>query len=324
MPTPRCQQISLQATPYYHCVSRCVRRAFLCGKDVYTNKNFDHRRDWIEKRLLFLAHVFCIDVCAYAVMSNHFHVVLHIDKEKALSLSDIEVVERWHKVCRGTLVTREFASNGTVSKFLQPTLNSTVNVYRKRLFDISWFMRLLNEPIARMANEEDECTGKFWEGRFRSQALLDDAALAACMAYVDLNPIRAGIVKTTRESLHTSINLRVKAAMSGKQPGVLKKFSETGIEEKQHCLPFRKTDYLELVEVTARAIQNRNSGYIQGDRSALLAQVNLNESSWLILVTKLEYYFSGAIGQCQSISEFCNIIDKHRRTHLHVSKRLFG
>lgn len=74
-------------TPYYHCVSRFVRRALLCGKDKRTGKCYEHRRQWVEDRLLFLAEVFCVDVCAYAVMSNHTHVVLRINKQKADSLS---------------------------------------------------------------------------------------------------------------------------------------------------------------------------------------------------------------------------------------------
>jgi hypothetical protein len=58
MPAAREAQVSLEATPYYHCVSRCVRRAFLCGKD------FEHRRQWIEVRLLSLSAIFAIDIAA--------------------------------------------------------------------------------------------------------------------------------------------------------------------------------------------------------------------------------------------------------------------
>ncbi len=82
MPTPRRSQISLTDTPYYHCISRCVRRAFLCGVDPYSQKSYEHRRQWVEDRLYFLASLFAIDICAYAVMSNHTHLVLHIQKNK--------------------------------------------------------------------------------------------------------------------------------------------------------------------------------------------------------------------------------------------------
>ena len=96
MTVPRSQQISVEATPYYHCVSRCVRRAFLCGKDKFTGKSFEHRRQWVENKLLYISQYFMIDIASYAIMSNHYHVVLKIDTHGAKNLTDREVVEHWH------------------------------------------------------------------------------------------------------------------------------------------------------------------------------------------------------------------------------------
>ncbi|MCP4490070.1 MAG: transposase, partial [Gammaproteobacteria bacterium] len=91
MPIARKNQISLEDTHYFHCVSRCVRRAFLCGKDHFSGKNYEHRRQWIEDRLLELGSIFSIDIAAYAIMSNHYHVVLHVDKQQADNWSNKEI-----------------------------------------------------------------------------------------------------------------------------------------------------------------------------------------------------------------------------------------
>jgi hypothetical protein len=100
MPKPRKRLVSLQATPYYHCISRCVRRAFLCGEDAHCGHSYEHRRGWIEDRMKALAAVFAIDIFAYAVMSNHYHVALHVDRERAQDRDDREVIHLFSNDCR--------------------------------------------------------------------------------------------------------------------------------------------------------------------------------------------------------------------------------
>jgi len=179
---------------------------------------------WVEDKMLSLSQVFAIDVCAYAIMSNHTHIVLFVDEATAKDWTVSEVIERWHKLFKGTLLTQQFSRGEEIPDYLLVSLLETVEVYRNRLMDISWFMRILNQSIATQANQEDNCTGHFWEGRFKSQALLDEAGLAACMAYVDLNPVRANIAKTPESSEHTSIKQRVISAKKGKQPQTLLPF----------------------------------------------------------------------------------------------------
>jgi len=212
MTQARTTLVSLDDTPWYHCVNRCVRRAFLCGEDHQTGQNYEHRRGWIADRIQQLAGVFAIDVAAYAVMSNHFHVVLHVGRERAEGWSRREVLERWTRLFQGPLVVRHYLKDPeTFDRDQEPRLDALVETYRQRLFDLSWYMRALNEYIARQANAEDGVTGRFWEGRFKSQALLDEAALLAVMAYVDLNPVRAGMADCPEKAEHTAIHARIRA-----------------------------------------------------------------------------------------------------------------
>jgi len=166
----------------FHVVTRCVRRAFLCGSDQLTGKNFDHRRQWIEERIHFLADSFAVSIYSYAVMSNHTHIVLSVDPQSVSDWTDKQVADRWLRVFPGAMAQ---ASSDEQKQRVRMGLLSTpdrMEEIRKRLGSFSWFMRALNEPIARMANEEDNCSGRFWEGRFKCQALLEPQAVVSAMA----------------------------------------------------------------------------------------------------------------------------------------------
>ncbi|SFN67160.1 transposase [Dokdonella immobilis] len=209
MTTARSLLVDPHTPGVYHCISRCVRRAWLCGMDPYNGKSYEHRREWVEQRLLELAEIFAVGIHAYAVMSNHVHVVQRIDPPTAVAWSPEEVASRWVRLFPAM---RDSEVDEAACRQKEETLLSNADrlaVCRQRLGSLAWFMRSLNEPIARRANREDACTGRFWEGRYKCQALLDDAAVLTCMSYVDLNPIRAGIAENLESSIHTSANYRI-------------------------------------------------------------------------------------------------------------------
>jgi len=127
----------------YHCVSRCVRRTFLCGEDRYSGQSFEHRRQWVEDRLHQLAEVFAVSLWAYAVMSNDLHVVVQVLPEVAAQWTDDEVEQRWIR-----LFPKADQDNGLRAQALIAN-PERLAVLRSRLSDLSWFMRCLSEPIAR-------------------------------------------------------------------------------------------------------------------------------------------------------------------------------
>ncbi|WP_237060320.1 transposase [Microbulbifer sediminum] len=302
--------VSVDATPYYHCVSRCVRRAFLCGRDARTGQSFEHRRQWVEDKLLSLARVFALDVCAYAVMSNHYHVVLHINRAQAATWELREVVERWHQLCKGSVLSQRYARNEPLGSAEMTRLTEVADVWRARLLDISWFMRMLNESIAREANREDQCTGRFWEGRFKSQALLDERALAACMAYVDLNPIRARMADTPESSDHTSIKRRISTARGGRQPEELLPFAGNPREPMPEGMPFQIQDYIELVDWSGRILRKGKRGAIDSRLPAILERLQIDPSHWLYLNRNFESRFKALIGSAHSVRSACEQLGK--------------
>ena len=152
-----------------------------------------------------LFDLFGIDCLTFAVMSNHLHVILRSRPDVVRSWSDEEVAQRWLKLCPPRF--GEVANEADLAMLLSNP--HRIAELRVRLSDISWWMRLLAQPIARRANQEDGCTGRFWEGRYKAQLLLDEAAILACAMYVDLNPIRAAMAQSLEESEFTGAKARI-------------------------------------------------------------------------------------------------------------------
>src|SRR5690606_32901339 len=182
--------------------------AWLWGYDAYARKDYSHRKAWVLHRLHCLADVFSIDLCAYAIMSNHYHLVLRVDRQQAARWSHADVVAKWTQLFRTPPLIQRW-QDGRANAAERVIAEQLIECWRQRLIDVSWYMRCLNEHLARRANAEDECTGRFWEGRFKSQALLDETGLLTAMAYVDLNPVRAGIARTPEDSDFTSVQARI-------------------------------------------------------------------------------------------------------------------
>ncbi len=193
-----------------HGVQRCVRRAFLCGSDNASGNSFEHRRGWVRQRLEFLASVFGIDCLTYTVLSNHLHLILRTRPDVVATWSDDDVARRWLRLFPVRRLEDGSAAEPAGSEIATVTGNpGRLAEVRRRLSDVSWWMRCLAENIARRANREDQCSGRFWEGRFKAQLLLDEASLLACAAYVDLNPVRAALANSLEESEYTGAKDRI-------------------------------------------------------------------------------------------------------------------
>jgi REP element-mobilizing transposase RayT len=290
---PRSMTVLAEQAGFYHCISRCVRRAWLCGEDPVSGRNFDHRRGWIERRLIDLTESFPVGLYAWAVMSNHTHVVLRIDPLRPRAWSDEEVAYRWARLTR----TLEPAAEHRVRTRMERVLADPEYLaeVRRRLGSVSWFMRFLNECIARQANSEDECTGRFWEGRFHCQALLDEPAVLACMAYVDLNPVRAGLAADLSGSDFTTIQRRLRRLELEPGNGEAKLDVVAG-ESSPSGPSISNRAYVELVQWTGRKTRPRKPVASTGRVPLALASVRGPPDWWVGCVSRIESVFGTAVG----------------------------
>ena len=312
----------------YHLVNRCVRRTFLLGDESH------HRRDWLQEALRAKTAIFAIDVLAYAIMDNHFHLIVKTHPERAAAWGDLEVARRWTALCPPKNL------KGQVVKLTQEELRELVarpgwvKERRKRLASMSWLMKLIKEKLARQANREDKCHGHFWEGRFASVPLLDQAAVIAGMVYVDLNPIRAKMAATPEESEYTSVQERIvlnagrvprKLRRSGlrqdaqKNDHMLAQVRAEVLRKKAHnvikpwvvaikeCAPGAEgectltlADYLQLVDLTARRVRKDKRGAMDGTLEPILERLGLDADKWVEAMTRGGRFRGRAVGSAEA------------------------
>ncbi|MBA2479151.1 MAG: transposase [Planctomycetes bacterium] len=315
MTTARSHLIDQSRTGCYHVVSRCVRRGYLCGDQ------WEHRREWIERAICDQAAIFAVEILAYAVMSNHFHLVMKVKPEIVQGWSAREVAERWCLLF--PLKDRDGVPLPPDPRFLDAKTadDAWIAERRSRLGSLSWFMKLMKERIARRANVDDGCTGHFWEGRFTSVALLDQAAVIACMAYVDLNPVRAAMADRPETSERTSVRERIEHRQAMRARDQLAKAEGDGssaivstlpptpwLAPLRACVswsdetarlcpcPISSDDYLELVDQTGRIVRKGKRGAIPSHLAPILERLDVDLERWLAAMANGGRFGGSAIG----------------------------
>ena len=263
---------------FFHCITRCVRRSFLCGRDRYSGKSYEHRKSWIKSRLKELLEIFAIDCLAYSVMSNHLHSLLRTMPQLCLDWPAAEVARRWRMLFPRRRQANGLPEEPSPEEILEIVSNpELLATYRRRLGSLSWFHRCLNESIARRANAEDDCSGRFWEGRFKSIRLETPQSVLACSVYVDLNPIRAGQARTLEESDYTSLQDRILELVT---PGAasggprLIQHSDVTFEEMS------PEGYIKLVEETGLAVVGSKHS-LSPETVSTLGRLGFRQEGWI-------------------------------------------
>ena len=269
---PRNEQFDPNSVCIVHICQRCVRRAFLAGEDAVSGMNYGHRREWIRCRMERLASVFGVDVLTYAILSNHLHIVVRTRPDVIAGWSNSDVALRWLRVFPGRRIDEQLADPTTTDVEALADNAERIQEIRVRLSNPSWFMKALCEPIARLANKQDEATGHFWEGRFKALAITDEAGLLACSMYVDLNPIRAAMAATPEESLHTSAYDRIQSLQGATIPSAAVDLVAIETEEASRILRTSTPDQLRKRKADAK--KRRGNSIL---RDAWLSPLTINE-----------------------------------------------
>jgi REP element-mobilizing transposase RayT len=319
MGLPRYKYVKKGEEGVYHTWSKTVRRAFLFGYDPVSKRDYSYRKIWIVEHLKFLASIFAIDVCAFAVMINHLHTILRTLPSLADGWSDYEVASRWVRLHPNKSIHPDIQIQGLLQS---PEL---IQEIRLKLSDLSVFMKRLNEYIARRANKEDEMTGAFFDRRFRSRALADVPAITCCMVYVDLNPVRAGIAPTPEDSDFTSIQARIQS-WKEHMADIYNEHWLCPIQStptRRGILDISEKEYIELVDRTGRMIRADKPGYIDPDLPPILSRIGVIPKAWDKTIEQFDR-FRIAAGTVSSLNKFASRIGQKWVKGISLAKAAFG
>ena len=300
---PRSKLINSKEVGTYHCISRCVRRSFLCGNDYYTGKDFKHRRAWIETWIASLADVLLVDVCSFAVMSNHVHLELTNRPDLLEELSDQEIAERLARLYPGFRCYRHLPPSASPER-VQYFLDHPNEIYEKkdRLASISIFMAVWQESVARCANKEEDKTGRFWEGRYKCRRLEDNGAKLMCSIYIDLNPYRAGEVRSPEESQFTSLGKRIhdikreSRSLPPQHDWLAPLKTLAGDNADEAFLPVNTHQYLELVDYISRRHRTKDTCELPDHLEPILNRLGLKKNSLRMTVSRFNKLFKLVVG----------------------------
>ena len=297
MTQPRRQIVDPTQAQFFHLINRCVRRSWLCGFDSYSNTEFEHRKAWLKTRILELGDIFATGIYAFAVMSNHVHVVLHMHPATANTWSSEEVARRWVRLFPAS--TPELGEQKIAAIVENP---EQIAIYRIRLADVSWLMKCLSEPIARRANAEDKVTGRFWEGRFKSQLLLSEKSILAAMTYVDLNPVRADIATGVSTSDNTSVKMRHDQIRKNEAVASQTLAPLAGVKSA-NVPPMTEAEYIDLVDFTGRELHPGKRGVIKADEPPALRKLGLDKDHWTMKVKGFGSNYWRIVGSLEELLE---------------------
>jgi hypothetical protein len=253
-----------------------------------------------------------VDVLGFAVTPHQLDVVVWTRPDQTDGWSDAETIQRWRRVFPADRAEKRTAKkNGRLPLPKKDESPDRIGDMRQRLGTVSWFMRCLNEWLARTANREDGMTGRFWEGRFKCRVLLDESAIVTCLAYVDLIPFTHALLSDPGRMEHSSYFDRVQSATPGRSEAWLCPMGKEAVDEGRSRVSLDLEDYLALIDWTARQWAPDPGEPMPDSLTEILRGLQIHPHRWVETVAGFERLFHRVAGRADSMAQWAEKAGKH-------------